>query len=1277
MRTTKRIQAGAAPDMPGHLRFAEQITRKYGFASRNYLGPQRLNLLEPGEGDSPAPHVSLVQFTLHLRLQLQLLKQEERDMLRSYRRTLHLLEKLARRHDASERKASTFSPAGRGAVSRIAAATSAAGTARADRKEGMALRSNVGGTKRAFASRPKPVEVQRHARVNGKAAGVRSFADAGTMRPVPAEPMVHPARRFHGRGTKETLALRKDYRLAERSGKRHVSGEQVQARRKPESKAMAVLRRRNTAAKVRDLRDERKRGLQQGPLPGEGRRSPLSERESYKPGQEKAFGQVLEWKRVALRQQPFPVMADDVLVQNVSRDRAVRSRLRSDNASSPFAADDKRRIVSDSRGGGTYVRAITAASPLDADDKRHRTLEGDGGRSTGWKDPGKAIVAGLPWLRPKGMSSSGIEALLRHRIGLFEAGSLYGDRTSDAWFDNGRAKGRRQTDAAPALEGRSSVLGPLRMIDSAKLLATSSMRNISDHDETVILSTAFLRRDLHDGVLMNRPWPGDFWSTATVLERGLRQKANAGLIYGWAPFPVQRKAGDQAALSILLPPPSSVSLPRDAEFVTRCPGRSSNKFGGSGFVPMLAGAVPSNGISAVGYADSARSAGSVPLRSQVPSSSGWLYHSRIAEAESAEMRAGSIVPARQEGAGLAAALPKRAAAKTGMPTINVSGANLISPIGLAIRLPIVEGLQLRPHSLPFGGGAAAIGPQIYAAGSIEAVRQRSVRRHQGSRSAPAPTSGKHDRHDAKDAVPGFAGEAVRGFTGGTVSGSANPVIRSSFTDGAGSVLAGTVHRSTPSVIRESVSRDWNSADVRRHAGVPAGHKKSRFLSVHSSMRYKSVSLGLEGRFSTFFPGVTDFAAVIAGKRGSLKHRAEKRTMRRHPAGSMLAMAPVAQFRAILSQHAEPGQAAIVFGPAVVQAMPGTSPRASASRASKLPQVRADWPFATLAGVPDASSPLTLHRPLQLNRSAAVAPRPSAVFATAPGVLLPGAPPRPLGLHPAQADAQRPPAIPASISSDFSPRKALLSLQFNQPQTFADRPSTVPANASGVLPSRRLHRPLQLNRSQVGTRGPSAMPANVPGVLSPRSKSSWLELHRSQTVASWLFALPARVSGVLSPRTASSLSEPNRSPAALQRLSATPASALAAQPPQTPIAPLPLHPAQRPPAVAAHAPGALTLRVPLQARTAQQPAKAAAVTSPSYRAARSEIEYHKKQKPDTRTVAKQAAAQAVSQVSAQLEAMQIELSTASQAALPDLDRFVDQVYRELENKIKFERQRSGL
>ncbi|MEC0213701.1 hypothetical protein P4H70_32805, partial [Paenibacillus ehimensis] len=93
--------------------------------------------------------------------------------------------------------------------------------------------------------------------------------------------------------------------------------------------------------------------------------------------------------------------------------------------------------------------------------------------------------------------------------------------------------------------------------------------------------------------------------------------------------------------------------------------------------------------------------------------------------------------------------------------------------------------------------------------------------------------------------------------------------------------------------------------------------------------------------------------------------------------------------------------------------------------------------------------------------------------------------------------------------------------------------------------------------------------------------------------------------------------------------------------------------------------------------AQQPAKAAAVTSPSYRAARSEIEYHKKQKPDTRTVAKQAAAQAVSQVSAQLEAMQIELSTASQAALPDLDRFVDQVYRELENKIKFERQRSGL
>ncbi|GMX61223.1 hypothetical protein Elgi_10350 [Paenibacillus elgii] len=94
------------------------------------------------------------------------------------------------------------------------------------------------------------------------------------------------------------------------------------------------------------------------------------------------------------------------------------------------------------------------------------------------------------------------------------------------------------------------------------------------------------------------------------------------------------------------------------------------------------------------------------------------------------------------------------------------------------------------------------------------------------------------------------------------------------------------------------------------------------------------------------------------------------------------------------------------------------------------------------------------------------------------------------------------------------------------------------------------------------------------------------------------------------------------------------------------------------------------------RTAQQPAKSAATSSPSYRAARSEIEYHKKQKPDTGALAKQAAAQAVSQVSAQFEAMKVELSGASQAALPDLDRFVDQVYRELENKIKFERQRSG-
>ncbi|MCP1306951.1 hypothetical protein [Paenibacillus tyrfis] len=143
----------------------------------------------------------------------------------------------------------------------------------------------------------------------------------------------------------------------------------------------------------------------------------------------------------------------------------------------------------------------------------------------------------------------------------------------------------------------------------------------------------------------------------------------------------------------------------------------------------------------------------------------------------------------------------------------------------------------------------------------------------------------------------------------------------------------------------------------------------------------------------------------------------------------------------------------------------------------------------------------------------------------------------------------------------------------------------------------------------------------------------------------------------------------------------PASVSGTQPAQAASLPLQLHRPQavalRSPTVPASAAGTLTPRVPPQTRTAQQHAKAAATPSPSYRAVRSEIEYHKKQKPDTRTLTQQAAAQAVSQVSAQLEAMKIELSNASQTALPDLDRFVDQVYRELENKIKFERQRSGL
>ncbi|MFB0841277.1 hypothetical protein [Paenibacillus oleatilyticus] len=1290
MRTTKRIQAGPAPSMPGHLRFAEQITRKYGFASRNYLGPQALTLLEAGEGGFPVQHVSLVQFTLHLRMQLQLLKQEERDMLRTYRRTLHLLEKLVRRHDASGQKTSSFSTASGRSASRMAMANSATGTARTDhRQESNPLRTKVGKMKRAVGS--TPLGAHRHPQTNGEAAGSRNSADIGIRQSVSAGPMVHSSGRIRGRGMREPLVLRRDYRFAERSGRgynlsgeraRHVPVDQVrQARRKPESKAMAALRIRDTAAEIKERRDERQRDLQQGSSRREGRRSPLLEREWRKPEQGQAFGQVLEWKRVSLRQQAFnpihihrttqfySVMADDVLIQHISESHGLRSRGRLEKASSPVDSDDKKgyRTVSESRGGRTVVRPIIVdASSIDNDDKRNRTLGGNAGQSAGWKKRGTASVIGRSWLRLKGVSSLGMEILLQRHIGLFEAGSLGGHRTLDARLEKERMTGSRQTDAAAAAsEGRLFVLGRLRMAGPVK-----SMRDISDRRyETAVLS-----------------------STTTVFERTHWQKANADLFYGRAPIIVQRKIGNESSVSLRFHYPMSASLRRDNVFISQSPGRSSNKFGGIGSVQMLVGVVSSTGISAFKYDGSVHSNGSVPLRSRMLMSSERLYDRRIAEAERGEMTAGLAVPVRHERTGLVTVQPKPVAVKTGNPMTSLSGVNSNSPIVSAKRSSAVEGQQLQRHPLPFGGRAVSIGTQIYAANSIGAVKQRYVRRHQASQSNSAPTPGKNARHDANDTVSGFTSEAARSITGRTVSDSTNPIIRR-FIHGAGSDPADIVFRSMPDEIRESEGWGWNLTDVRRHPVVPAQYEQSRFLSVHSFILHKPVSSRSEGGLRALLLNVTDFVGNIGGSRITLRDgAAEERAMRRHPAGpdatlfkrnsavypsasvgSMAPTAPVPQFRVVPSQHARADQAA-VFGPPFVQALPDPSTRMAATIANKLPQVRADWSSAATASVLGIFPPRASQRPLELYPSRADTQRLSVVRTNASGVLSSGSLQRPLQMHTSQANEQRLSAMPANASGVLSPGSPLRALQMHPSQAYVQRLSAMLANASGVL----LSRALQRNQSRAVESRASAVFANASSELPPRA----LQMNPSQADAQRPFAMLANASGVLSPGVPQRSLQLHPLQADAHRSPAMPASVLGTQPPQAASLPLQLHRpqavAQRSPAVpaSASAEGALTPRVSPQMRTAQQHAKAAVTPSPSYRVARSEIEYHKKQKPDTGALVKQAAAQAVSQVSAQLEAMKVELSGASQAALPDLDRFVDQVYRELENKIKFERQRSG-
>lgn len=100
---------------------------------------------------------------------------------------------------------------------------------------------------------------------------------------------------------------------------------------------------------------------------------------------------------------------------------------------------------------------------------------------------------------------------------------------------------------------------------------------------------------------------------------------------------------------------------------------------------------------------------------------------------------------------------------------------------------------------------------------------------------------------------------------------------------------------------------------------------------------------------------------------------------------------------------------------------------------------------------------------------------------------------------------------------------------------------------------------------------------------------------------------------------------------------------------------------------------------VQRMAALAPVSRAAVRQATARPAEaSEMAHHKKKKAaDPETVVTQATTQAVSQMTAQLEEMKVQLSKSMKAALPDMDRFVDKVYKELEKKMKFERQRRGI
>ncbi|WP_284640493.1 hypothetical protein [Paenibacillus silviterrae] len=76
----------------------------------------------------------------------------------------------------------------------------------------------------------------------------------------------------------------------------------------------------------------------------------------------------------------------------------------------------------------------------------------------------------------------------------------------------------------------------------------------------------------------------------------------------------------------------------------------------------------------------------------------------------------------------------------------------------------------------------------------------------------------------------------------------------------------------------------------------------------------------------------------------------------------------------------------------------------------------------------------------------------------------------------------------------------------------------------------------------------------------------------------------------------------------------------------------------------------------------------------------QLEHHKSKRSNPDELAAQAATKAIRQVEEKLKTVEVEITKtvqAAQASLPNMGRFVDKVYKELEKKIKFERQRRGL